>query len=55
MWPPEKTRREEIIDRMFDALGTKLGDGCFGCAFTAATGLSLLGVILLIMNWKGSP
>ncbi len=33
MWPPEKTRREEIIDYVLDAAGTAASEGCFGCLF----------------------
>jgi len=42
MWPPEKSRREEVIDQVFDAAGTTAADGCLGCLFQVFVGFAIV-------------
>lgn len=42
MWPPERTRKEELIAQVLDGAVNAAADGCLGCLFNAIGALTVV-------------
>ena len=51
MWPPERTRKEELIAQVFDGVGNAAAEGCLGCLFNAIGALTVVIAAGLWIFW----